>query len=235
MATPPPRLHLVHFSVDAADEDRDDDDERTTSERRREWGPARAARCSGATRPPREIHRPGACRSTPSRVWRPRDRATAACAVPRRWRRSWARAPAPRTSSRTRPSARSPTRSCASSRQTRRRRRRSPSRCRRRRWRCAFASRRRSATTTAGGRRGCASSAPGPARRASSSPACSPRDPTPNRARPLVLLTDRDTAALEVIGRNVAFERAGVGEVRAAAAAVGQARRALEGDAKGGG
>ena len=32
MATPPPRLHLVHFSVDAADEDRDDDDddERTT-------------------------------------------------------------------------------------------------------------------------------------------------------------------------------------------------------------
>ena len=32
-----------------------------------------------------------------------------------------------------------------------------------------------------------------------------------------------------------AFERAGVGEVRAAAAAVGQARRALEGDAKGGG
>ena len=33
MATHPPRLHLVHFSVDAADEDRDDDDdddERTT-------------------------------------------------------------------------------------------------------------------------------------------------------------------------------------------------------------
>ena len=30
MATPPPRLHLVHFSVDAADEDRVDDDERTT-------------------------------------------------------------------------------------------------------------------------------------------------------------------------------------------------------------
>ena len=90
----------------------------------------------------------------------------------------------------------------------RRRRRRSPSRCRRRRWRCAFASRRRSATTTAGGRRGCASSAPGPARRAFSSPACSPPSATQN-LRPLVLLTDRDTAALEVIASNVRLNARG--------------------------
>lgn len=34
MATPPPRLHLVHFSVDAADEDRDDDDDERTTERK---------------------------------------------------------------------------------------------------------------------------------------------------------------------------------------------------------
>ena len=50
-----------------------------------------------------------------------------------------------------------------------------------------------------------------------------------------MLLTDRDTAALEVIASNVRLNARGLGEVRAAAAAVGQARRALEGDAKGGG
>ena len=233
MATPPPRLHLVHFSVDAADEDATTT---TTNERRRGRGPTRSARSSGATRPPREIHRPGACRSTPSRVWRLWDRATAACAVPRRWRRSWARAPAPRTSSRTRPSARSPTRSCASSRQTivvvvgaprgvavgdgavRSRR--------------GGARRRRRLATDEGVRARLRDRRGGPPR------------------RPHAHLYTRRTRARRAAARVAdgqghrgaggdrverAFERAGVGEVRAAAAAVGQARRALEGDAKGGG